>query len=160
MKTHAVIALLFCNCFYFTVTAQIVNDLLDINNFHIPMNAQGVIGVVGSEYGYSEVPAGSRVPAFTAADLWLAAKDEVFGDVHGIMPSYTHFPFLLKPGPAFFAEMSSWDSLLMRAKYNRVWKVSKSEIEYHKNNYYKTDYNMPEAILNWPAMAILHWVKR
>lgn len=36
-------------------------------------------------------------------------------------------------------------------KYLRTWKVSRQEVEYHINNYWKTGYTTPEAILNWPG---------
>ena len=36
-------------------------------------------------------------------------------------------------------------------KFNRVWKVSKYQIEKHKFNYSKPSYQMPEVIENWPA---------
>jgi len=36
-------------------------------------------------------------------------------------------------------------------KYARVWKVSKSEIQNHISDYSNPDYDMPEAIANWPG---------
>jgi hypothetical protein len=36
-------------------------------------------------------------------------------------------------------------------KYNRVWKVKQTEIDYHNQHWYDANYSAPIDILEWPG---------
>ncbi|MBC8048515.1 MAG: T9SS type A sorting domain-containing protein [Fimbriimonadaceae bacterium] len=151
MKTNAI----YLSIYFFIIIqsgfAQLSENILDINNFHVPVNSQGMIGFVEGTGDLSEVPAGSNIPAFYVSTLWLGAKERITGEVMGCIPSFhvDYNPF--KPGPIYFSDLTIIDSVNYFSKYNRVWKVSEEQIEYHKFNYYKSDYHIPDAILHWPG---------
>jgi hypothetical protein len=50
-------------------------------------------------------------------------------------------------GPA----SSNRNSYSFFEKYNRVWRVTKTQIDDHKTNYANASYQIPEVILNWPG---------
>lgn len=134
-----------------TVYAQMEYAMLDINNFHVPMNPQGMVGLVEGAFDLSEVPAGSGVSAFVVSALWVAAKEHTTGEVMGCIPMYHPEDNPFKVGPVHNSFLAIEDSVNYYSKYNRVWKVSREEIEYHKLNYNNSDYLIPDALLHWPG---------
>lgn len=151
MKT---LAFLFCFSFFSfckTSLAQIDENILDINNFHVPVNAQAMLGFVEGSYGYSDVPAGSGIPSLFISTLWMAGKKSYSGAVHGFCPMYTSEYNGVTLGPVYAEPLTVFDSIDFYSTYNRVWKISRTEIENHKLNFDKAGYEMPEVIRNWPG---------
>jgi hypothetical protein len=151
MKIRVLVTLVFTSAIYERNFSQIINSILDVNNLHIPVNSTGHIGFVEDFDGFSEAPAGSGVSIMTSAALWVAGKNEAFGLFKGFFPGYLNTTDLLKPGPVYFGFLVPYDSSVLSSKYNRVWKITNQQIEYHKENYYKNNYVVPEVILNWPG---------
>lgn len=61
------------------------------------------------------------------------------------MFSHIHTDFI--PGPVAL----DTSSINYKKKYYRVWKVNKTDIDYHMSNYNSMGYTMPEVIQNWPG---------
>lgn len=55
----------------------------------------------------------------------------------------------LQPGPV----AKLYDTAFQK-RYARTWKVSREQVEFHRNNYWNPTYTPPEAILNWPANGL------
>jgi len=90
------------------------------------------------------VPKGSGKSTFFAASLWLGGLTEA---------SMLHLAAMMygAKGNDFFAGPISNGGSETGIYYDRFWKISKAEIEYHKQHYANQGYTMPESISTWPA---------
>tara|TARA_B100001142_G_scaffold140769_1_gene142151 strand:+ start:9498 stop:10946 length:1449 start_codon:yes stop_codon:yes gene_type:complete len=94
-----------------------------------------------------EVPKGSSKHSIFAHDLWIGGIDDG-GQLRVANQTYNQSPGDYRPGPVSDsiyhndADMGHWD---------RVWKIHKSEIDYHILNYTNPAYIIPDVIVFWPA---------
>jgi len=99
-----------------------------------------------------EVPANSgKILVFTGS-LWLAAKDDN-QVLHVAAQTYRQTSTLgvgFWPGPLGTGNNLGVDSSTCRI-YDRIWKVSKSEIDQHKTQFNQPGYQTPTDIAQWPA---------
>ncbi|MCK5775148.1 MAG: T9SS type A sorting domain-containing protein [Bacteroidales bacterium] len=82
-------------------------------------------------------------------DLWIGGKDSN-GDLHLAAERYR------QNGTDFWSGPLTDDGLAMAdstnaGKWFRTWKVTKTDVFDHINNYSDPSYQMPEAIESWPA---------
>jgi hypothetical protein len=96
--------------------------------------------------GHFEVPKGSGMHTIDKLGIWVGGYDEA-SNLHLAIQTYdsatTDFYF----GPiALNYEDSEYIS-----RYNNVWKVNQTTIDYHRSNRRKPGYILPESIANWPG---------
>jgi len=94
-----------------------------------------------------QVPAGGGTSAVFTCSLWMGGLNSN-GALH---LSANHF---LKRGSDFWPGPVMNPALFSQAAdslRNRVWKVSRNEVEYHKTHWWAAGYQPPEAIINWPG---------
>ncbi len=126
--------------------------ILDINNIEVSLDPSGAIGYGEANPPMFHVPAGSTTSPLYGAWFWLAGKDQE-GVVRAFAPSWsnleeeTHFGPYNSNAALYTPEVYA----LKYIPYNRVWKVTKQEIETHKLQYANAGYIIPDAILNWPG---------
>ena len=123
------------------------SKIIDNNNISARINANGVHFLIPGEPGDSHfyVPKNTLKSTFTAMNLWVGGLDS---------NNYLHFAggrYQLQgrdffPGPV----LDQYDNSYIN-QWSRVWKVSRSEIEYHKSNWWKNNYNPTTTITTWPA---------
>jgi hypothetical protein len=129
---------------YVNYTREDAYSLLQANNFTITISPQGII------YNGVEIPQESSLSVFSLMQTWIADYSgaenmKISGDLY-----YSDgFDFFTGP----IADNYSED---YTEKYYRTWKISKQEIEDHKVFYNKPAYEMPDAILNWPADKVAY----
>jgi hypothetical protein len=124
------------------------SDTLDINNVRAVFNSTG-INFSQDHNSFFEVPKGSNNITIGCNSLWLAGQD-MHGSLFlsgGVGSSAGRDYF---PGPLTTDGTDYTDSTTM-AQWNRVWKVTKQEIMYHKSHCGTPGYIMPEGIAHWPA---------
>ena len=123
------------------------SDTLNINNISIPFVPFGNAFWDFSSTSNFEVPKGSGKTTIFTSVPWIGGLDQA-NHLHLAGESYRSNGTDYYYGPVCDTNTlyQYSDSL-----WNRVWKVSKAEIDYHKNNYWKSNYAVPEAITNWPA---------
>lgn len=94
-----------------------------------------------------EVPNGSGINAIFSSNIFLTAKDSN-NNIYSSSETYISDPeyALWNPGPH-----SNDNSLMFKTTYNRVWHITKEQVETHIQNYFQLTYIMPEVIRNWPA---------
>jgi len=121
-------------------------DTLNINNWAVRIAANNS-NFWNTQTGTAsaEIPQGSGVSSIFMGNFWIGGMDDST-HLHVSADRYEANGGCFTPGP--FA--TTYDSAYY-AKYNRVWKVNKSEIEYHINHWNDVGYMMPEAIENWPG---------
>ena len=132
--------------------AQIFDHVLDANNISITLDPTGTIAYGTMVNNYCHVPAGQLTSPLSASWLWLAGADQM-GVVRDLCPQWELPEEEIKVGPwsAYFDNKSEIEKDLAYIPYRRVWKISKAEIEYHKQHFNDINYWMPEAIANWPG---------
>lgn len=122
-------------------------DYLDRNMIKATVNSDGSLFNTITGAGYSpgfEVPNGLGIHSIFYAGMFIGGFDE---------------NMVLRLSGYYFAEKdfvygpvaNSYSGEQYKSKYNRVWVVNLSELEYHYYHYSDAGYVMPEVIQNWPA---------
>ena len=122
---------------------EIAHDTLDVNNWRVRINAVNTqfFNLLGASLG--EIPAGSGKQSLFVGAFWIGGISDDDSTVH---VSADRYGGCFYPGP--YANV--YDSAFY-AKYNRVWKITKSQIEYHINHWSDAGYVMPDVIATWPG---------
>jgi hypothetical protein len=127
--------------------AQIPFAELDNNNIRARVNGNSdLFWDPASQTGKFEAPKDSLTTAIFTGNIWMGglAPDNQLHLAAETYASSSNHDF--DAGPIANVYNSIYDTL-----YNRVWKISKQEIDNHKLNYNQGSYVMPEVIFNWPA---------
>lgn len=134
-----------------SLTAQQASnfDKLDINNISATINPNGKLFATNSNShsnpGFEIQQSGKHT--LNASSLWIGGFDAA-NNYHLMAPTYNQWG-----NDAFAGPLSTTQAYAGQERYNRVWKVSREEIETHIANYKNEGYVMPEAIANWPAQG-------
>ena len=132
-----------------TATAQpYAFDTLDINNVRAVFNSVG-INFSNDYNSFLEVPKGSNNKTIGCNTLWVSGQDNS-GQITlsgGIVSSNGKDYY---PGPLSADGAAYTDSTIM-AQWNKVWKVTRQQIQYHITHYGLISYVAPDGIANWPA---------
>jgi hypothetical protein len=95
-----------------------------------------------------EVPKGSGKHSIFSGSLWIGGKDAA-GQIYTASQTYrqgTPAQASYWPGPIGNSHNSNTN-----ATYDKVWKVSKAQIQDHIANYSSTNYIAPTDIATWPG---------
>ncbi|HPS73909.1 MAG TPA: T9SS type A sorting domain-containing protein [Bacteroidales bacterium] len=127
-------------------------DSIDLNNISARFMANGCH--YNGNGNVFEVPRGSGKGTLFLHSIWLGGNDQndqlhLAGARYGQGPTgltaMTNFDFWA--GPVMdSAKYQQYDTV-----WNYVWKINKSEIEYHKANWNKSGYEPIHDILTWPG---------
>ncbi len=131
---------------------------LDINNVKARVISAGlqfysggspIISNYSSHIGYFFPKESGKSPLF-CTNLWIVGTDEN-DSLHVAAERYRQIGIDFKPGPVSIVngEVLANDSVTVA--WNRVWKLTKDEIIYHKFHYADPGYQPIEAIATWPA---------
>lgn len=139
------------NLYSFNLAEGIMHDALQrlvINNISADFTAGGMLAWDSyHDSPHFEAPKGSGKHTLFVNTLWIGAKSEDTV-MHYSGPIYRSRGRDYWPGPVsaspevYQAEQEKW---------NRIWKLSKAEIDYHKLHWNQPAYNMPHAMATWPA---------
>jgi hypothetical protein len=120
---------------------------LEINNIRARNEANGLLFNNSATYSPGfEAPIDSSMHTFYAFNLWVSGLNNSMIYAYGtkfLQSAGNTFRY----GPIMDSEYYETENDL----WDRVWNISRSEIEYHINNYNDPGYTMPEVIENWPA---------
>ncbi|MCF8236232.1 MAG: T9SS type A sorting domain-containing protein [Bacteroidales bacterium] len=127
-------------------------DSLDVNNVIAGVHSSGVLFChlqgENADYDYSskfEYPAGSGKNTIFINNLWIGGLDSD-DSLHLAGERYRQVGADFQPGPV----SNTYDSIFY-LKWNRLWRINREEIEYHKLNWDKNGYEPIEAIVSWPG---------
>ncbi|NPD85288.1 T9SS type A sorting domain-containing protein [Lentimicrobium sp. L6] len=81
--------------------------------------------------------------------LWIGGKNTE-DDLHFAGERYRQMGADFWPGPLSQGNELTCDSVVA-GEWLRTWKVTRDEVNIHMTEFADPDYEMPEAILNWPA---------
>ncbi len=131
-----------------TVYLQIENkgvDKLKVNNINCRIKSSG------TQYGYNdeghlfEAPANSGLNALKSLKLWMGGFSQ--DNNLQVTGHRNYYPGPIIDSTAYTTEYN--------IKWNRVWMLYQTEIDYHRNHWQDTGYEMIENISEWPAIIDL-----
>ncbi len=133
-----------------SIQAQRANQI-SINNIEASITSNGSLFQDSASYGLFTINDANNTIAIHNASLWVAAYS---GET-----SYTAAQQFYMAGNSFnnstdyrFGPMADdYSQAGFQQKYNRVWKLSKQEIDLHKSNFNSSSYTMPADLAEWPA---------
>ena len=119
--------------------------VISTNNFAAKFYADGTIASksVGVKF---TVPKDSGANALFAANLWIGGFDDTYGVLHISTATFYDSLTNYRYGPIG----NSYNAAYAQ-RYNRVWKVKQSDIDYHKIHWKDLGYTAPADILSWPG---------
>lgn len=128
-------------------------DSILVNNIHTGVNADGLLFSVqdtlngfAGQYPYFEFPGGSGNQLVYAASFFFAGKDIVDTVVSAARDLYQNGVTDFWPGPV----SDVYDTVFDR-RFNRVWKVTQAEIDYHLTHWTQPGYLPSRPLLDWPG---------
>ena len=134
------------------------SDTLNINNINAWINADGLLFNKARENPgirstpiftpYFRYPAIQETSTIFNSLLWIGGLSDS-GNLHFAGERYRFEGTDFQPGPV----SDVYDSAYAR-KYWRLWKLNREDIEYHRYNWWKADYEPDEAIVTWPGNGI------
>ena len=131
-----------------TVTAFLDRMAFDSLNVNVVSTPVSVFGRMGYYEGTSHyfVPAGGNSSPLYANGIWICGTDA--NNISRAAISRFNLPDFL-PGPLRLSDAST-DIATCRA-YNKIWSVSREEIDNFIANVGTSGYTIPDNILTWPG---------
>lgn len=130
---------------------------LDMNNIAARFGLYGLFqdkvnAIASFNVPKQQSPNDPKLTTMFAANLWLSGKlqDSVHLNAETFGTSYGYndpFEFKAPSGPI----MDSAEYPEYSYKWDRLWKITSADIDYHKNNYMNSGYQPIEVIKNWPG---------
>ncbi|MCF8369130.1 MAG: T9SS type A sorting domain-containing protein [Bacteroidales bacterium] len=120
-------------------------DSLDINNINARFNCINNNFWDLDDYSHFKVPNGSNIRSLFCQTLWIGGLDDN-DNLHLAGDRYRQVGADYWYGPISSGYDSIYDS-----KWYHVWKLNRSEIEYHKSHWWEAGYLPLEDILTWPG---------
>lgn len=145
---------------YVNITKQYYYDSLNVNNINAGINASNFLFCNHWEikdypslsafeyYPHFKTPANQQASTIFSNTFWVGGIDQE-NNLHFASEMYQQnfgYGFDWQSGPV----SSVYDSDY-RSNSARLWKISKAEIEFHRQNYNQTGYVPVEAISSWPG---------
>jgi len=120
---------------------------LDVNNINALINSYALQfwSLNSDEHGIFEVPKGNRTHTIFNFDLWMGGLDEN-DSLRLAAEKYRMNGIDFWPGPV--SDNYYPEGLIL---WNNLWKLNKTDIEYHKDHWMDVGYEPIDNINNWPA---------
>lgn len=137
------------------ISSQNFDAILDINNIRAKVHANGYlfndykelpgVGMFDDMNPYYRFPANGLNSSIFSSCLWTGGLD-ANDSLHMAGERFKQQGIDFKAGP-----ISNTYDQNYYLKYSRVWKIDRSEIDFHRQNFYKEGYEPIEAISSWPG---------
>jgi len=130
-------------------------DSLYINNINAGIHSDGYLFAKLNEIidhepaslnPHFEYPKGSGNHTSFCNSMWIGGIDQT-ESLHIAAQRYKQDGYDFQFGPI----SNSYDGLEFFTKWSRVWKVNRDEVNYHRSNYWKGDYEAVDVIIKWPG---------
>ncbi|WP_191907067.1 T9SS type A sorting domain-containing protein [Adhaeribacter soli] len=139
-----------CSVFGQNQPAGTASATLDVSNIKPTILTGGDMFHVGNNYPTNfrpgfEVPRGSGKHSIMAGALWIGGGAST-GNLHLSAQTYRQNGQVgYWPGPV------ATNQATQNTTYDKIWKVSKTQIQNHIQNYNRPGYTMPTDIATWPG---------
>ncbi|MCB0803696.1 MAG: T9SS type A sorting domain-containing protein [Flavobacteriales bacterium] len=147
--------LTFLFCFIFLASLSSLAQskaYLDIGNVKALVNSNGLLFQdETNQMGSYEVPKGSGINSIKSTAFWMTSMDTInnliqynYGfDAFGTMGNLNS----IQTGPVDIVHQKKDTS----SQFRRLWKINKSEIDFHIQNWSSPSYTIPASIMDWPG---------
>ncbi len=136
-----------------TSVAQVF-DSLDVNNIRAAFTANGGLFQTDSSWAYFRSKSHNRASAVFASSMWLSALDTENNILLSVQKYHLPSDSSMKTDYSY-GPIAENDSRYLEAdyaqRYNRVWHISKEDINAHRANFNNQIYAPPPSIRDWPA---------
>jgi hypothetical protein len=143
---------------YIEISDHNYYDSLTINNINAGVNADGMLfgnlgqfpgqGIPGGFKPHFRYPAGAATNTLFNSILWIGGVTDP-DSLHFAGERYRQIGADFQPGPVSDVYDNEYVST-----YWKLWKLDKSEIEYHRNNWWKQGYEPVADIASWPGNGV------
>lgn len=144
MVTRALVGFLLLTSLASTLRAQPSQDSITLNNIKAIVNANGNLFRAEDREGF-EAPANSGNGVFFNSAPWIGGYTPD-NRLKVSALTYASSAFDFRPGPIADTYNAQYFE-----QYNRVWKITRAQINRHKARFNEPGYTTPEVIRNWPA---------
>ena len=136
--------------FIFVFVTQKSNDFLDLNNIKALIDVDVLFMDNKNMVSGFEVPKGSGKTTIFAANPWVAGEDNgiVYSSARTFGGQVTPMDVTWRSGGPISNSYQGFDFHL---KWDRVWKVTNVDLQYHISNWFYPNYQPPQVFLDWPA---------
>lgn len=121
-------------------------NFLSANNIKARFNAGGQLFWDLASTNIFEVPKGSKKNTLFSGALWIGGKD-TNDQLHMAAELYQGNGKDFYPGPVMDSAYYEQE----QEKWNKVWKIKKSEIDYHLAHCFDAGYIPSQALVSWPG---------
>ncbi|MFB6257482.1 MAG: T9SS type A sorting domain-containing protein [Flavobacteriales bacterium] len=121
-------------------------DSLDVNSLTPKVHANGLIGQDTVDWDPGVTYANDSSGVLFSGGLWMSGKgpmDSLYASCQDYIGNGDHH---YEAGPI----ADQYDSSYI-GTYDRVWSISRDSIEHHANNWWKSGYQAPQMIQEWPG---------
>ncbi|MCX6269671.1 MAG: hypothetical protein NTU44_00340, partial [Bacteroidetes bacterium] len=122
-------------------------NTLDINKVSARINNNGNHFWNLKDTPQYYIPKGTMKTALSSFSFWIGGMD-VNDQLHLAADRYGSRGQDFWPGPA---TNGAFYNNIFDSTWNKVWKVSRSEIEYHQSHWWLAGYTPRQSILTWPG---------
>lgn len=122
-------------------------EILDINNVRCRIYAANIQFWDFNSTPYFEVPANSGIMSVFTMSFWMGGLDEQ-GNVRVATDKYNFTGSDYFQGPVMDSVYYSTENDI---KWNRVWKLNQTEIDFHRAHWNNPDYVPIKNIAEWPG---------
>ena len=134
------------------------SDSLDLNNIKALVTPWGNhfwegagVHPWNSDYpAFYEFPKGSGKETIYNSTFWIGGVDQN-GELRLSAERYRQDGIDYWPGPLSINDNNLSIDTITVINWNRVWKLSKTDIVFHRNNWWRPGYEAIENIVDWPA---------
>jgi hypothetical protein len=133
---------------FLRVTNPFSFDSLEINNIKAGISSGGILFNEDSLHGFRQVfeaPKGSGKNTIYFGEMWVGGLDSI-DTLHFAGPSIRHEDGNYFPGPVSSIYDSAYDY-----KFKRLWKIRKTEIDYHLTHCWQSGYIPSQSLIDWPG---------
>lgn len=130
------------------ITERVANTEIRINNIQTVLTSVNRMSYLdgGSHYN---VPADGNSSTIYSHALWVSGRDLGQGTIYAAANCYNSGGYDFCPGPLRLG--SATTDIGTMSYFNRLWTLSRQEIDDFIANVGRPDYEIPENILTWPC---------
>lgn len=131
-----------------SLSAQNNIAFLKQNNLKGALNANGLLFDSANTIGLHTLRNNTLFKLIKSAGTWISATDSL-GNLHLAAHNINGNNHDFWPGPIDIQNGQSANPV----QWNKVYPISKNDINFHKQNYKKADYIASSNIINWPGSS-------
>lgn len=122
---------------------------LNINNIEARINSNGSLFFDGKSSSTYNIPNDSTTTTFFSNYIWVGGINQSSGGVHFAGGEYGNNGHDFQQGP--LCNVPEYYNQKYKDEWNRLWKITKEEINEFRIKWNTPNYQVPEVILSWPG---------